>query len=162
MKANSELTSQILAYKELTDFDINISIDWALDMLKLGHDTPSLLILAGLSKPTNFFETEAYLISALKELDIQIPERDEAIYQYCKSFINKIALSENVKNNLHQLYRLAKTQPDDKRIFDFYLLYWAWGDLDYNPTYQHYWEGATLNNIESIVTDLAKKWIASN
>jgi len=83
---------------------MNNPIDWAVDMLSLGHYTPSLLILAGLSKHTNFFEAEPYLISALKELGLQIPEREETIYQYCKYFIDKIARAENARSNLHQLY----------------------------------------------------------
>jgi hypothetical protein len=159
MKATSDLTSKILAYKELPGFNMDDTIDWALDMMRLGYETPSLLILASISKPTNFYEAQEYLVSACKELGIQIPNREEALYEYCKYFISGIARSENVRANLSQLYKIAHIELDDKPIFDFYLLYWAWDDLDYNSDYQHYWEGATLENIESIVIDTAKKWI---
>ena len=154
----SLLTNKILAYKYLQDFNIDESIDWAVDMLSLGYETPSLLILAGLSKPTNFFEAENYLLGSLKELKIELPERHEAIIGYCRDFIEKISKSENVKENLYQLYKIAKTTADDKLIFDFYLLYWAWDDLDSGQSYQHYWDGATEANIEQITIDTARKW----
>ena len=46
----------MLAYQHLKDFDQ--SIDWTVEMLSIGYETSSLLILAGISKPTNFFEAE--------------------------------------------------------------------------------------------------------
>jgi hypothetical protein len=159
MKKSSSLTSKILAYKELQDFDINEAIDWAVDMLTLGYETPSLSILSGLTKPTNFFEAEDYLIGSIKELDFIIPEREEAIFRYCKSCIDKIANRENVKSNLYQLYKVARTEHDDNLLLNFYLLFWAWDDLDSGQEYQHYWEGATLNNIEQIVIAESKKYL---
>ena len=158
MKESSNLTSKILAYKELQDFDMNESIDWAVDMLSFGYQTPSLLILAGLSKPTNFFEAESYLLSTIKELGLVIPERKEAIFQYCKSVIDKIVKRKNVKGNLYELYKIGRTVDDDNLLIDFYLLYWAWDDLDCGQEYQHYWDGARLNNIEEIVIEQAKKY----
>ena len=84
-----------------------------------------------------------------------------AIFQYCKYLIEKIADEENVKGNLYQLYKIAGTIDDDKRIFDFYLLYWAWSDLDYGLEYQHYWDGATPKNIEQVVIEQVKKYLIS-
>ena len=49
-----------------------------------------------------------------------------------------------------------------KNIFDFYLLYWAWGDLDYGSEYQSYWPDAVKENIESIVISTADKWVKEN
>ena len=159
MQETSKLTSKILAYKELDDFNMNESIDWAVDMLGIGYESPSLLILAGLSKPTNLYEAEEYLKGSINELGLKIPERNVAISQYCKYLIEKIANEENVKENLYQLYKVARTVDDDNLLLDFYLLYWAWGDLDFGQEYQHYWDGATLNNIEKIVIAEAKKYL---
>jgi hypothetical protein len=36
----SDLTSKMLAYRYLKDFDIDQSIDWAVEMLSLGYETP--------------------------------------------------------------------------------------------------------------------------
>ena len=161
MKEVSNLTNKILAYKELEDFKMDNSIDWAVEMLQLGYETPSLLILAGISKPTNFFESEKYLIDTINELNLKIPERKEAIFLYCKDIITQIAARENIRKNLYQLYKIAQTINDDKRIFDFYLLYWAWGDFDYGQEYSHYWEDATSSNIEQVIVDHAQKWLTS-
>jgi hypothetical protein len=161
MKEISKLTSKILAYKELDDFNMSDSIDWAVDMLGIGYESPSLLILAGLSKPTDLYEAEEYLKGSIKELGLKIPERNVAISQYCKYLIEKIADEENVKENLYHLYTVARTVDDDKRIFNFYLLCWAWGELDCGVEYQHYWDDATLKNIEQIVIKEAKKYLIS-
>ncbi|MGY4538894.1 hypothetical protein ACVW0P_003317 [Mucilaginibacter sp. UYNi724] len=37
------------------------------------------------------------------------------------------------------------------------LLWWAWNDLDYDPNaYPTYWERASIDNIETLVTIYAK------
>lgn len=77
----------MLAYQHLKDFDQ--SIDCAVEMLSIGYETSPLLILAGISKPTNFFEAEKYLLSSLIELDIALPQKQDAIVGYCKNFIEK-------------------------------------------------------------------------
>jgi len=156
---SSGLTSKILAYQYLEDFNIDQAVDWAQEMLTLGYDTPSLLILAGISKPTNFFEAEKYLLSSLNELGIALPEKHDAIVEYCKTFIEKMAKSIDVKSNLQALYSTGQAFDYEKPIFDFYLLYWAWGDLDYGETYQDYVPEATKNNIEELVTNKAIMWL---
>lgn len=104
---SSDLTSKILAYQYLKDFDIDQSIDWAVEMLSLGYDTPSLLILAAISKPTNFFEAEKYLLSSFSELGIMLPEKHDAIVRYCKTFIEKMAKSIDVKSNFNSYQALV-------------------------------------------------------
>lgn len=158
---SSALTDKILAYKYLSDFTMDEAVDWAVEMLVKGYETPSLLILSGISKPAYIFEVETYLLNSLSELNIEFPERHKAILNYCKHFIKDIADSKNVKANLYQLYKVANTNDDDKSIFDFYLLYWAWSDLDYGNTYQHYWPEAIKENIESIVINVAQKWLTN-
>lgn len=159
----SLLTSKILAYRELPNFNMDDSIDWAIEMLELGYDTPSLLMLAGISKPTNFLETEYYLLHSLKELDIQIPNREDAILGYCKYYIEKISVNENVRANLTNVHNLAQSALEEPNInSDFYLLAWAWGDFDYEQTYTDYWPEATPETIESIVISKAKEWLIIN
>jgi len=158
----SDLTGKMLAYRYLKDFDIDQSIDWAVEMLSLGYETPSLLILAGISKPANFFETEKYLLSSFNELVIMLPEEYEAIVGYCRTFIEKMAESIDVKSNLKALYSTGLAFDYEKPIFDFYLLYWAWGELDYGETYQYYVPEATKGNIEGLVTNKAITWLQNN
>ena len=160
--SKSDLTSKMLAYKHLKDFNIDQAVDWAIEMLLSGYDTPSLIILASISKPTNFFEAEKYLISSLNELDIALPEKDGAIMAYCRSFIEKMAKSIEVKSNLQALYSTGQTFDVDNPIFDFYLLYWAWGDLDYGKSYQDYVPEATKYNIEKLIVNKSLKWLENH
>lgn len=155
----SDLTSRILAYKELKDFNIDQAVDWAIEMLYLGYETPSILILAGISKPTNFFETEKCLLDSLKELGIAVPEKHEAILGYCKYLIAQISRSISVKANLYELHNVANTIDRDDSIFDFYLFYWAWVDLDYGEVYQDYIPEATIDNIEELLINRAIEWL---
>jgi hypothetical protein len=57
MRPISPLTYKVLAYQAVPRFDMGICVDWALKMITLGFDTEHLLILAGLDKPVNYFET---------------------------------------------------------------------------------------------------------
>lgn len=158
----SDLTSKMLAYQHLKDFNSDQAVDWALEMISLGYDTPSLLILAGITKPTNFFEAEKYLLSSFIELGITLPEEHDAIVAYCRTFIEKMAGSIDVKSNLKALYSTGLAFDYEKPIFDFYLLYWAWADLDYGETYQDYVPEATKDNIEGLVTNRAITWLQNS
>ncbi len=155
----SNLTNKILAYREISVFDMNDAIDWAVDMLKLGYETPSLLILAGISKPTDFYESENYLKSSLRELNLKLFKREDAILNYCAFYIEKMAIGENVKDNLYHIYNIANSIDDNKHIYKFYLLYWAWGDFDYGQEYSPYWGKSNPSNIEQVVIEEAKKWL---
>lgn len=115
----SELTSKILAYQHLKDFNIDHTVDWSIEMLSLGYETPSLLILAGISKPTNFFESERFLLASLNELGILLPEKRNAIAGYCRTFIVKMAKSMNVKDNLKALYSTGLTFDYENRFSIF-------------------------------------------
>ena len=157
----SKLTNKILAYRYLKIFDMNDAIDWAVDMLTLGYETPSLIILAGISKPTTYYEAEGYLTQTLKELNINVPELEEAISKYCSYYITKIANGESVKENLYHVHNVSDKIDTNKSLFNFSLLYWTWGDFDYGQQYSHYWENANASNIEEIVINEAKNWVNS-
>lgn len=55
-KPISELTYKIVAYSEIQQIDSNESIDWAVEMIQYGYESPSLYMLASFTKPTNFNE----------------------------------------------------------------------------------------------------------
>jgi hypothetical protein len=158
----SELTYKVVACSELTTLNGDDCVDWAIEMLQLGHDTPSLLILAGLTKPTNQFEVRDYLKRALIELELEEKTGDDATLSYSSYYITRISKGKDVKRNLGMVYEFCKARDYEKLIFDFYLLYWAWADLDYGNEYQAYWPDADKSNIEQIVIETAKKWIAEN
>jgi len=158
----SDLTYKVVAFSEISSFDTDECVDWATEMIFLGHETPSLLILAGLNKPTNYFEVVDYLPEVLSSLNLTQKRGDEATISYCSYYINKIASSDNIRNNLANVYKFCQDKDYEGLVYDFYLLYWAWDDIDYGNQYSPYWESANRDNIEEIVVDTANKWIEEN
>jgi hypothetical protein len=158
----SDLTYKVVAFSEVPGFNSDECIDWALEMVFLGHEKPSLLILAGLSKPTNYFETIEYLKQALNELKLDILNGDKAILSYSSYYIKKISQCENIREHLDKVFRFRQSKDYEQLIYVFYLLYWAWDDLDYGNEYSPYWANANTENIQTIVVDTATKWLAEN
>jgi len=155
----TDLTYKIIAYKEIANFNTDDCIDWAIELLKNNIETPNLLILAGLSKPTNYFETVSFLEASLHELGIEAAKGEKALIYYCYYYIKRISESVDVRNNLDLICQFCINQNYERNIFDFYLLHWAWDDFDYGNTYTDYWNTATKDNIEPIVIQTAKDWI---
>ncbi|GAB2616303.1 hypothetical protein GCM10027035_10870 [Emticicia sediminis] len=162
MKPISDLTYKIVAISDLPQSNINECIDWAIEMLILGYETPSLLILAGLSKPVNFFELNDYLQTTLKELNIQSKNGDEAILSYCSFYIKKISDGIDIEENLKEVYVFCLNNDYEDLVFDFYLLYWALDDIKHGEEFTHYWNDANRYNIRNIIIDTAKTWIETN
>ncbi len=67
-----------------------------------------------------------------------------------------------MKDNLTAVYKYSQLKDYEKAIYDFYLLYWAWDDLEYGNEIQEYWPDANKNNIESIVIKTADSWLKEN
>ena len=162
LKTISSSTYKIVAFSEIPNFNADECVDWAIEMISLGHESPSLYILAGLNKPTNYFETVEYLTAALAELHLKVKASNEGILSYSSYFIEKIANGDNVKENLKEVYKYSQSRDFEKLIYDFYLLYWAWDDLDYGNETQEYWPDANKENINSIVMTTANKWVNEN
>lgn len=155
----SDLTYKVVAFSEVPNFNTDECVDWAVEMLCLDYEIISTLILSSLTKPTNYFETIPYLVSAIKELRLVTKTGEEGILSYSSYFINKIAQHKDIKENLVALYRYCSAKNYEKVIYDFYLLFWAWDDLDYGNEYQSYWPTATKQNIESITKTIAIQWL---
>ena len=158
----SSLTYKIVAFSEAPNFNMDDTIDWAVEMISLGHETPSLLILAGLSKPTNYFETIDYLKATLDELHLLVKTGDDGVRSYISYYIEQIAKGNNVRENLASVYGFCQLKNYEKPMNDFFLLHWAWSDFDYGNKYTDYWPAATKENIESVVISTADKWVKEN
>lgn len=152
----------MVAFSESPKFETDECVDWAFEMVNLGYQTPTLLLLAGFNKPTNYFQTIEYLKESLKELKLEAKTGDQGIIFYSSYFVRKLARAENVKENLTTLYEYCKVKNYEKIIFDFYLLYWAWDDLDHGINPQHYWPEANPQNIVQIVFAAAQRWLSQN
>lgn len=157
----SLLTYKIVAYNIIKNFDIDQIVDWAIELLEEGIEIYNIQIIAGLTKPVNFFEGKEFLEIALDELQLSAFSNEQALLSYCTYYIKEIAVAKDIRDNLTKIYKICQEMNYEKELYDFYLLYWAWGDLDYQ-NYNHYWEGANRDNIEKIVVNKSIKWLENN
>ena len=162
-KPISELTFKIVAFPEIQQMDTNEGIDWAIEMMELGYESQSLFMLASFNKPTNYFEIIGYIINTVHELGLEMKNGDDAVLSYAGYYVLQIAKGLNVRANLAELYKFCQRRNYENLVYDFYLLYWAWDDLDYEiAEFNPYWNGAKRENIEKIVIEIANKWIEKN
>ena len=151
-------TAEILAFKVLNR-DINKTwVDWAVEMLMAGFDTENLAILAGEFEPYNQFQLQDLTTKVLSELQLDLTDKDQAIKNYACFLIDKSLEGEldNFKV-LHILKDICIELDYEKYLYDFYSLYFAKDDLSYSEN-QWYWDGATRENIEKIITDYFTTW----
>lgn len=134
-------------------------VNWAIEALGAGKDTPHLRMLAGLAEPLNPFEVRTYTELAFTELALPLPQGEEAVTQYAKSLVDEILNNPAyVRANLGELAKLCQQNEYQPNLYAFYLLRWALHDLDAADV-QHYWEGATQENIEAIVLQRCKDFL---
>ncbi len=159
----SDLTYKVVALSEVIQLDPNECVDWAIEMLELGYETPNLLILAGCDKTIAYVEIKPYLESAANELGLKLKIGDDGVISYSYYFIKEISLGKKVRPNLAELYKFCQQRDYEGIVYDFYLLYWAWDQIDYDDTNQnHYWEGTNKENIEKTVVRVANDWLNEN
>ncbi|MEZ5017163.1 MAG: hypothetical protein R2800_08935 [Flavipsychrobacter sp.] len=154
MNKYPDLTYTILSCKELyEEFDYNLVVDWACNMLEYRYETGHLLLLAATTKPTNQFECGLYLEKTIEELGLSFIVGENAIIATSWLYINNICNSLDVRTNLNKLYSLGADDYGGGPVGDFVVLYWAWDDLDYSD-FQYYWREDHINNenIEDFVT----------
>ncbi len=162
MEEISDLTYKIIGFAEIKNFSMDDCVDWAVEMVELGYEQPAILILAGITKPTDYFEVKPYLLEAFTELKLEQKNGAEAVLYCAYYYIRRIAEGASALLHLGYLYKLYLNCDRLQELGDFNLLYWAWGDLDYGNAEQHYWPGADKTNIEEIIVGVAKKWLMDN
>jgi hypothetical protein len=160
----SDLTYIVVAHSEIQPYDTNICIDWAIEMMVLGYETPSLLMLSSFNKSrkyyTSYFEMIDYLNHSISELGLELKEKEDAVLSYSSYFIKQIAEKRNVRDSLKGVFDFYEIDYSYTVIEDFRLLYWAWQDIEDIPRENsHYWPSANASNIEHIVVELAQNWI---
>ncbi|HYG38322.1 MAG TPA: hypothetical protein VD908_06880 [Cytophagales bacterium] len=150
-------TAEILAFKAFNrDIDENW-VDWAVDMLTAGYDTENLTILAGESEPFNQFQMQELADKVLSELKLDYSDKDEAIKNYACYLIDKSLDGELDFKVLDILKDICIELDYEKYLYDFYSLYFAKDDLSYSEN-QWYWDGATKENIDKIITNYFITW----
>jgi len=160
MNKYPELTYKMLGHTVVESFDYNDAIDWAIQMLQAGYETPSILLLAGTAKPTNYFETESTLNAALKELHIATPSEENAIIAYATYHVLQLIAGKDIMQNLYKLSALVFLKEEAyHRMYDFSLLRDAWEYIDDLFYAQLYWPDVNEDNIEDVTKECANDWL---
>lgn len=120
-------------------------------MIEHGYDDQSLYALACSQAPFNHFEIAELRGKALIKLKISDISHSTAVHVYAVEII-KGALSGKIEliNALYALEQLCADNDYRSDLYDFYLLYYAYSDLQKHKN-QHHWDDATIDNIDEIV-----------
>jgi hypothetical protein len=145
-------------YKILKEraFNSNIDeswIDWAIEMIEAGYEADSLYQLAGTLKPYNQFELQALTTQVLKDLQLDYSDKRKALKNYVYYLItSNLDKPDNYYKVLREFRDIYYELDMDSQYQDLALLYWAKDDL-LCADYQHYWDGANRENIDTIIKD---------
>ena len=151
-------TAEILAFKALNRDIDQTWVDWAVDMLMAGYDTEHLTILAGEREPFNQFQMQELTDKVLTELQLDYSDKDQTIKNYACYLIDKSLDGELDNFKVLDILKDICIELDyEKYLYAFYSLYFAKDDLSYSEN-QWYWDGATRENIEKIITDYFTNW----
>jgi hypothetical protein len=154
-------TAQLLAEKALQKPCGQHCVDWAIGMLEEGRDGHNLTMLAGMLPPYNHFEIAALRDRALRELGIADIDREHAERTYASECLRLgLAGESNLLEAVSEIKDLCIANNYQKDIFDFYLLYFAYEDLECRGQ-QYYWPGANRDEIESIIRKRAEQFLAN-
>ena len=152
-------TFEILAFKALNrDIDGRVLVDWAIDMLVAGYNTEYLTILAGETEPFNPFQMEKLTDNVLSELRLDYSDVEQTIKNYAYYLID-ISINSELDSFkvLNILKDICLELEYEEFLMEFYMLYHAKDDLIYSEN-QHYWDGATRENIDQIISEYFIAW----
>lgn len=154
-------TARILADKALQQTCGQECVDWALAMLEQGRGGHYTAMLAGLTPPFNHFEVVAYRDHSLRELGIADIADAAAVSTYAAEHLRLALAGEaDLISTLGVIKDLCIARDYQKDIQDFYLLYFAYTDLQESEV-QWYWEGANRENIVSLIRQRAEAFVQS-
>ena len=144
-------------------FNYDLTVDWAIDLIERGLETDNVLMLASFSKPVNSVEIRPYVSGVLADLDIEEKEGDEAVQALVQYYLTNILNNISIRDNLTLIHNLFIEKDffqreDQFELIPFYLLYHGWSELEEIGA-NYYFEGADLDNIETVIKEQAQKWI---
>ena len=158
MSDNQEIQRLIQSHKALEPFDYKIAVDWAFELIRKGKKTDNILMLTSFSEPIDKFEISPYVSAVLNDFELEELVCDDTLIAQTHYLLIKILKNEAIRENLKSLSKVCLNNDYDKRIMKFYLLYHGWWELE-DIGANYYYDGADMNNIESILKLEAKIWI---
>lgn len=154
------LTALLPYHKSLPQFDYKLAVDWAIHLMEIGNTDQNILMLSSFSDPIDSFEIQPYVTAALTSQKLAEKKDDFGLFALTNYYLTNILNDNSIKQNLSIINNLYYKHNHPRELIDFYLLYEAWQNFDYNPSFSYYYDRATPKNIESIVKEQAKLWIA--
>jgi hypothetical protein len=158
--AQTPTTLEILARRMLERESGQECVDWAIAMLEVGYESRSLLVLAGLTPPFNHFEVSSFRDRALQE--IRPPElgiEDPVNAHVAEIVFEAIYDAGTLRDVFARVANLAIELGYPLDLQPFFNLHFAAQDLLHSDM-QWYWPGATNDNIEEIMVQEARRFVA--
>ena len=151
-------TFKILMEKSFNSDIDETWINWAMEMMEAGFENENLYVLAGISKPYNQFELQDLTTKVLTELNLEFSNQKLVIKNYVYYLIsNSIYKIETYLETLRELKDICIGLNMEDEYMNFYLLYFAKDDLIEQED-QYYWDNATRENIDQIITENFMSW----
>ncbi|MCF8298412.1 MAG: hypothetical protein K9J13_12770 [Saprospiraceae bacterium] len=158
MTRRQDISKLIQSHKAIENFDYDLAVDWAINLIEQGKETENILMLASFSKPIDRFEIKPYVSAVLNDFKLEELEGNEAIIAITHYHLTEILSNNSIRKNLQSLFQLYIDNDHKPELMNFYLLYYAWNELEeYGVNY--YYEGANLDNIEEVLKNEAKNWM---
>lgn len=161
MNKQQQILKLIQSHKALEHFDYSYAVDWAIDLIRAGKDNDNVLMLASFSKPYDRFEISPYVTAVLNDLGLEELDYKNAVIAEAHFYLTEILNNNSIRKNLKYLYQLCIDNDYESGLMNFYLLYYAWDELE-EIGVNYYFEGADLDNIEDVLKSEARKWIQEN
>lgn len=168
ISANNKKVNKVFDYKKYTEllqwhnaiehFDYNLSIDWAIELIRNGIESEYVLIVASFAKPVERDEIKPYITGALKELNLIEKYGEYSTIANTHYHLELILNDIEIRKNIRKLSDIYLNSNYDKGLLPFYLLYHGWDELEQIGA-NYYFEGANLDNIEEVIKEQAKIWI---
>ncbi len=128
-------------------------VDWAIDALVQGQDSPGLRILAGETAPFSHFEMQTLVDRTFRELGLTAsPSIQDALKTLAKRLARLVLAGEAERGTALQELRRYYVEFDASVLQDFYLLSHALEDLQ-SEWHQWYWPEADRSNIDRVIDE---------
>jgi sulfur relay (sulfurtransferase) DsrC/TusE family protein len=158
------VASHLLTYKIIKAKAFNEDVDeswikWAVEMMQVGFESEHLCILAGVTKPYNQFELQPLANQVFKDLQLEHSDKETVFQNYIYYLISTSVVDpKTYVATLPELTDFCIEGNMDSELFYFYLLYFANDELN-DMGVQFYWEGADMQNIDTIIKQQFQKWL---
>ena len=150
-----QLNKLMQCHKGIEKFNYDMSVDWAIELLKNKNESENIYMLASFSKPVDSLEIRPYVSRVLANLNLVEKTEIDAVLGKAEYHLSEIMNNHAIRKNLFELYQLYIEYDYDQELMDFYLLHLAWNELE-EIGHNFYYQGVDLQNIKQILKEKAE------